>query len=121
MDLGHWLNVMNHVRTFYNNFPQSESLSPLMNQGCWCMFNAKKATVGRQVSSTHFVKNALLLVLWHILRTVFLVARMRLYQITFTVSYLCSLVTHLLSRFSCDISYPNSIVRNSSVLQNDSS
>ena len=110
---------MNHVRTFYNTFPQSESLGPLMNQGCWCMFNAKEAIVVREVSSTHFVKKALLLVLWHILRTVFLVVRMCLYQITFTVSYLCSPVTRLLSRFSCDISYPSSIVRNSSVLQND--
>lgn len=46
--------------------------------------------------------------------------RMSLYQVTFTVSYLGSFVTGLLSGFSCDISYLGSIVRNISILQNDS-
>lgn len=83
------------------------------------MLIAKEVIVGREVSSTHYMNNALLLTLWHVLRIVFLRMRISLYGIIFTVSYLGSLVTRLLSRFSCDISYLSSIVRDSSVLHND--
>lgn len=63
---------------------------------------AMEAIAGREVSSTHYVKDALLLILWHVLKVVFLVVRMGLHWITFMASYLGSFVTCLLSKFYCE-------------------
>jgi hypothetical protein len=65
------------------------------------MLKAKETTVEREVRSPPYMKSALLLILWHVLRIVFPVVRMSLHQITFTVSYLGSLITSLLPRFYC--------------------
>lgn len=80
-----------------------------MNLGCRDVFNAKEAIVGREASSTLCMKNVVfnsLACTWNCVSCG---------EDEFALNHL----HRLLSRFSCDISYLGSVVRNGSVLPND--